>query len=101
MNTISTLADIQFCKNLQELYIRKNRIPDISEICWLRDLPRLRNLWLEENPCAEGDPELSGWTQGETIIEPGVVEWDIAMTELGKVDDSYKYADCGGDLDYD
>merc|ERR1712128_7215 len=58
VNTISTLADIQFCKNLQELYIRKNRIPDISEICWLRDLPRLRNLWLEENPCAEGDPEL-------------------------------------------
>ena len=59
VNTISTLSDIQFCKNLQELYIRKNRIPDISEICWLRDLPRLRNLWLEENPCAEGDPELS------------------------------------------
>jgi len=58
VNSISTLADIQYCKNLQELYIRKNRIPDISEICWLRDLPRLRNLWLEENPCAEGDPEL-------------------------------------------
>jgi len=58
VNNISTLADIQFCKNLQELYIRKNRIPDISEICWLRDLPRLRNLWLEENPCAEGDAEM-------------------------------------------
>jgi len=58
VNTISTLADIQFCNNLQELYIRKNQVPDISEICWLRDLPRLKNLWLEENPCAEGDPEL-------------------------------------------
>jgi len=58
VNAISTLSDIQFCRNLQELYIRKNQIPDISEICWLRDLPRLKNLWLEENPCAEGSPEL-------------------------------------------
>jgi len=58
VNTISTLSDIQNCKNLQELYIRKNQIPDISEICWLRDLPRLKNLWLEENPCVTGDPEL-------------------------------------------
>ena len=63
VNTISTLADIQCCKNLQELYIRlvvgtflyffvsnvlflfrKNQIPDIGEILWLRDLPRLKNL---------------------------------------------------------
>lgn len=59
VNTISTLADIQYCKNLQELYIRKNQIPDIGEILWLRDLPRLKNLWLEENPCAEAcGPEL-------------------------------------------
>jgi len=58
VNTISTLGDIQNCKNLQELYIRKNQIPDISEICWIKDLPRLKNLWLEENPCASGDPEL-------------------------------------------
>ena len=58
VNSISTLADIQHCKNLQELYIRKNCIPDISEICYLRDLPRLKNLWLEENPCAGGDPDL-------------------------------------------
>ena len=58
MNSISTLSDIQHCKNLQELYIRKNQIPDISDVCWLRDLPRLKNLWLEENPCAVGDPDL-------------------------------------------
>jgi len=58
VNSISTLADIQHCKNLQELYIRKNCIPDISELCYLRDLPRLKNLWLEENPCAAGDAEL-------------------------------------------
>ena len=62
VNSINTLADIQHCKNLQELYIRKNCIPDISEICYLRDLPRLKNLWLEENPCAEGDSDLYRWT---------------------------------------
>lgn len=58
VNTITTLEDIQHCKNLQELYIRKNAIPNLTQICWLRDLPRLKNLWLEENPCAAGDPEL-------------------------------------------
>ena len=47
---------------MQELYIRKNCIPDISEVCYLRDLSRLKNLWLEENPCAEGDAELYRWT---------------------------------------
>ena len=50
VNCITTLADIQCCKNLQELYIRKNKIPDLNEVCWLRDLTKLKNLWLEENP---------------------------------------------------
>lgn len=54
VNCITTLADIQHCKNLQELYIRKNQIQDLSEICWLRNLTKLKNLWLEENPCAQG-----------------------------------------------
>jgi hypothetical protein len=31
---------------------RKNKIPDLNEICWLRDLPKLKFLWLEENPAA-------------------------------------------------
>ena len=51
VNCITTLADIQNCKNLQELYIRKNKIPDLNEVCWLRELTKLKNLWLEENPC--------------------------------------------------
>ena len=51
VNCITTLADIQNCKNLQELYIRKNKISDLNEVCWLRDLTKLKNLWLEENPC--------------------------------------------------
>ena len=54
VNCITTLADIQFCVNLQELYIRKNQIQDLNEICWLRSLTKLKNLWLEENPCAQG-----------------------------------------------
>jgi len=58
VNNISTLADIQHCKNLQELYIRKNKIPEINEICWIKDLSRLKNLWLEENPFAEVSPDL-------------------------------------------
>ena len=59
VNCITTLADIQNCKNLQELYIRKNKIPDLNEVCWLRDLTKLKNLWLEENPsCNQTQPEL-------------------------------------------
>ena len=54
VNCITTLADIQHCVNLQELYIRKNQIQDLNEICWLRSLTKLKNLWLEENPCAQG-----------------------------------------------
>ena len=36
----------------------------------------------------EGGPELSGRTPGETPFEPGVANWGIVRTELGKVDDS-------------
>ncbi len=58
VNCITTLADIQNCRNLQELYIRKNKIPDLAEICWLRDLTKLKSIWLEENPCVEDHGEL-------------------------------------------
>jgi len=67
VNCISTLEDISHCKNLQELYIRKNKVPDISEICWLKDLARLKNLWLEENPCSEGGAELYRLTVVKTL----------------------------------
>ncbi|XP_050696044.1 dynein axonemal assembly factor 11-like isoform X11 [Eriocheir sinensis] len=53
VNRISTLADFQYCANLQELYIRKNNIADINEILYLRSLPKLKSLWLADNPCAE------------------------------------------------
>ncbi|XP_064471191.1 uncharacterized protein F09G8.5-like [Ornithodoros turicata] len=55
VNNISTLADFAHCKNLQELYIRKNNIQDLNEVLYLKDLPKLKNLWLADNPCAENE----------------------------------------------
>ncbi|XP_022221794.1 cilia- and flagella-associated protein 410 isoform X3 [Drosophila obscura] len=53
VNKISTLAPFEDCSKLQELYLRKNHIQDINEIAYLQNLPALKNLWLEENPCCE------------------------------------------------
>lgn len=53
VNKISTLQDFEDCRNLQELYLRKNNIQDINEIAYLQSLPNLKYLWLEENPCCE------------------------------------------------
>ncbi|XP_017757080.1 PREDICTED: uncharacterized protein LOC108548581 isoform X2 [Eufriesea mexicana] len=53
VNHINTLADFQFCLSLQELFVRNNNIEDLNEVCYLQGLPNLRNLWLDENPCAE------------------------------------------------
>ncbi|KAI4483332.1 hypothetical protein M0802_013491 [Mischocyttarus mexicanus] len=55
VNNINTLADFQYCHNLRDLFIRKNNIKDLNEVCYLQELPNLRNLWLGENPCAEKD----------------------------------------------
>lgn len=53
VNNINTLADFQYCLNLKDLFVRKNAITDLNEVCYLVNLPNLRNLWLGENPCAE------------------------------------------------
>ncbi|KAK2585643.1 hypothetical protein KPH14_010265 [Odynerus spinipes] len=53
VNNIDTLADFQYCHNLQDLFVRKNNIKDLNEVCYLQELPNLKNLWLGENPCAE------------------------------------------------
>nr|CAH7769661.1 unnamed protein product [Callosobruchus chinensis] len=52
INKINSLADFQFCKRLEELYIRQNDIRDLNEIMYLQSLTNLKNLWLGENPCA-------------------------------------------------
>ncbi|XP_039230123.1 cilia- and flagella-associated protein 410 isoform X3 [Drosophila yakuba] len=53
VNKISTLSPFEECHKLQELYLRKNNISDINEIGYLQNLPSLRYLWLEENPCCD------------------------------------------------
>ncbi|KAM9305761.1 cilia- and flagella-associated protein 410 [Gastrophryne carolinensis] len=56
VNSISTLQPISHCQNLTELYLRKNNISNMSEIYYLKLLPRLKILWLSENPCCNPDP---------------------------------------------
>jgi cilla- and flagella-associated protein len=53
INKISTLRDFQNCQNLQELYLRRNNIRNLAEIKYLKGLPYLHTLWLNENPCAD------------------------------------------------
>lgn len=55
LNSIDSLSDFQHCKKLQELFLRKNHINSLRELLWLKDLGRLKNLWLAENPCSEGN----------------------------------------------
>lgn len=52
VNDITTLEDFQHCENLQELYIRNNKIENLCEICYLKKCEKLRILWLADNPCA-------------------------------------------------
>jgi len=40
---------------LRELYLRKNKIENLSEIEYLKDLKALQVLWLSGNPCADED----------------------------------------------
>ncbi|KAL7733829.1 hypothetical protein ACLKA6_011552 [Drosophila palustris] len=53
VNKINTLAPFEDCTKLQELYLRKNLIQNLNEISYLQNLPALKFLWLEENPCCE------------------------------------------------
>ena len=52
VNNIHSLKEIGECTNLQELYIRRNNVDDLAEIGHLSALPKLRILWLAENPVA-------------------------------------------------
>ncbi|XP_048389572.1 cilia and flagella associated protein 410 isoform X2 [Stegostoma tigrinum] len=56
VNNISSLVGFQYCQNISELYLRKNNIQNLAEICYLKGLHRLRVLWLSENPCCGADP---------------------------------------------
>ncbi|XP_074768549.1 cilia- and flagella-associated protein 410 isoform X3 [Athene noctua] len=56
VNGISDLEPLSQCQNLTELYLRKNNIASLNELFYLKNLPRLRVLWLSENPCCGSDP---------------------------------------------
>ncbi|XP_009200421.3 cilia- and flagella-associated protein 410 isoform X4 [Papio anubis] len=56
VNSISTLEPVSRCQRLSELYLRRNRIPSLAELFYLKGLPRLRVLWLAENPCCGTSP---------------------------------------------
>ncbi|XP_054432386.1 cilia- and flagella-associated protein 410 [Pteronotus mesoamericanus] len=58
VNSVSTLEPVSQCQHLSELYLRRNRIASLTELCYLKGLPRLRVLWLAENPCCGADPHL-------------------------------------------
>lgn len=53
VNKISTLKDFRNCHKLQELYLRKNDVAEVSEINYLLGLKELKVLWLCDNPCAD------------------------------------------------
>ncbi|NXM92583.1 CU002 protein, partial [Oenanthe oenanthe] len=56
VNGISDLEPLHRCQKLSELYLRKNNIASLDELFYLKTLPRLRVLWLAENPCCGPDP---------------------------------------------
>lgn len=60
MNKISDIRPIRKCVRLEQLYLRHNLIVNLkSAMEVLRQLPKLRVLWLEENPCVQSlDPTL-------------------------------------------
>lgn len=68
------------CRRLSELYLRRNRIPSLDELFYLKDLPHLRVLWLAENPCCGSSPHLYRMTVLRNL--PGLQRLDNqAVTE--------------------
>ncbi|EEB12816.1 leucine rich repeat protein, putative [Pediculus humanus corporis] len=84
---ISSLADVQYCKNLKELYVRKNEIKNLNEICYLKNLPYLKALWLAENPCSASD-SLYRFTVIKNL--PTLEKLDDVKIELEERQDSMK-----------
>lgn len=61
VNHVNTLRDVAECRNLRELYLRKNDIASLGEVYYLSKLPALTTLWLSDNPCAK-DPNYRMFT---------------------------------------
>lgn len=56
-NQLRSLKDFSYCTSLRELYVRNNQVPSLDQIVWLKELPRLRILWLDGNPCCRDAPD--------------------------------------------
>lgn len=56
-NFLCSLDSFSACIQLQELYLRSNRIGDIHQVAHLKFLTKLQKLWLENNPCCETEPK--------------------------------------------
>ena len=72
VNKISSLKEFANCSKLQELYLRKNNITDLSEIRYLTNLPSLKVLWLWDNPCSE----VSNYREIVIKVLPNLIKLD-------------------------
>ncbi|ODN02212.1 Protein C21orf2, partial [Orchesella cincta] len=88
LNKIRTLADFGHCRNLVELYVRRNEIRDLSELCYLQELPRLKRLLLAENPCVE----TAGAAYRHTVLRclPNLEVLDNNQVSQDEVDQAFK-----------
>ncbi|KAJ3066167.1 hypothetical protein HDU98_010518 [Podochytrium sp. JEL0797] len=73
VNRVSDLQVFSHLPNLQELYLRKNEISDPRQLVHLLRLPRLKHLWIAENPICEHIPN---YRVSMVRLFPGLVKLD-------------------------
>jgi hypothetical protein len=72
VNELETLEPFPHCPKLRELFLRKNKIANLSELEYLKSLPELRVLWLTDNPLTE-EPDYREIT---IAVLPGLTKLD-------------------------
>lgn len=55
VNDVHSLQDLSHCPRIKEIYLRRNKIHDLEEIKFLKNLPNLHILWLADNPCTQNE----------------------------------------------
>jgi Leucine-rich repeat (LRR) protein len=55
VNCINTLEPFSHCSKLEEIYLRKNLITDLSQLEYLKVLPNLKVLLLSDNPVCRAE----------------------------------------------
>lgn len=55
VNDVHSLQDLSHCPRMKEVYLRRNKIHDLEEIKFLKNLPNLQILWLADNPCTQNE----------------------------------------------